>query len=337
MNKRNWKALVLGLLFVFTLAGCSNTNIKTKQNEETVNQSQSQTNTQETDSSQAAGNLPNQNTDFNFESKTVLLNSGYEMPIIGLGTWTQDDETVENSVYHALKDGYRLIDTANMYGNEEGVGKGVRRAIDEGIVKREEVFITTKLVPWGYDDYDAAIEKANETLGLGYIDLFLIHQQGVDEKELYQAIENAIDKGIVRSLGISNYYTPGDFERIVGDASIMPAVIQNENHIFHQNTELQSYVKQYGTIIESYYPFGGRGHTSDSMNHETIAAIAAAHGKTGAQIILRWHLQAGYITIPGSSNPDHIAENIDIFDFELTDEEMQKIAALNTGERYENW
>lgn len=275
--------------------------------------------------------------EFNFESKAVLLNSGYEMPIIGLGTWTQDNETVENSVYHALRDGYRLIDTANMYGNEEGVGKGVRRAIEEGIVTREEVFITTKLVPWGYDDYEAAIEKANETLGLDYIDLFLIHQQGDDEKKLYQAIENAIDKGIVRSLGISNYYTPEDFERVVGDASIMPAVIQNENHIFHQNTELQSYVKQYGTIIESYYPFGGRGHTSDSMNNETIAAIAAEHGKTGAQTILRWHLQAGYITIPGSSNPDHIAENIDIFDFELNDEEMQNIAALNTGERYENW
>ena len=199
----------------------------------------------------------------------------------------------------------------------------MRRAIDEGIVTREEVFITTKLVPWGYDDYDAAIEKANETLGLGYIDLFLIHQQGVDEKEL--------------SLGISNYYIQEDFERITENAKIMLAVIQNENHIFFQNTEFQSYVKQFGVIIESYYPFGGRGHTSDSMNNEVIAEIAEVHGKTGAQIILRWHLQAGYITIPGSSNPDHITENYDIFDFELTEEEMQKIADLDTGERYETW
>lgn len=213
----------------------------------------------------------------------------------------------------------------------------MRRAIDEGIVTCEEVFITTKLVPWGYDDYDAAIEKANETLGLGYIDLFLIHQQGVDEKELYRAIENAIDKGIVRSLGISNYYIQEDFERITENAKIMLAVIQNENHIFFQNTEFQSYVKQFGVIIESYYPFGGRGHTSDSMNNEVIAEIAEVHGKTGAQIILRWHLQAGYITIPGSSNPDHITENYDIFDFELTEEEMQKIADLDTGERYETW
>ena len=117
----------------------------------------------------------------------------------------------------------------------------------------------------------------------------------------------------------------------------MPAVIQNENHIFYQNTEFQNYVKQFGTIIESYYPFGGRGHTSDSMNNETIFEIAEAHGKTGAQVILRWQLQAGYIAIPGSSNPDHIAENYDIFDFELSSEEMQQIAALDTGERYETW
>lgn len=337
MNKRNWKALALGLLFVFALTGCGNTDTQTKQEEVSNDQSQSQADTQEADNTQTAGDLPNQNTDLNFESKTVLLNSGYEMPIIGLGTWTQDDETAENSVYHALKDGYRLIDTAKYYGNEEGVGSGVRKAIADGIVTREEVFITTKIVPYGFDDYSEAIDACNEKLGLDYIDLLLIHQRGSDEKELYHAIEDAVSRGVVRSLGISNYYTPEEFEEITKDASIMPAVIQNENHIFHQNTELQSYVKQYGTIIESYYPFGGRGHTSDSMNNETIAEIAAAHGKTGAQIILRWHLQAGYITIPGSSNPDHIAENIDIFDFELTDEEMQKIAALNTGERYENW
>lgn len=229
MNIKHWKVLVLGVLFTaFILTGCSNTDTSTKQEEASANQSQSQS----VDNNQAVDDFSNQGTDFNFESKTVLLNSGYEMPIIGLGTWTLDDETAENSVYHALKDGYRLIDTARYYGNAQGVGDGVRRAIDEGIVTREEVFITTKLVPWGYDDYDAAIEKANETLGLGYIDLFLIHQQGVDEKELYRAIENAIDKGIVRSLGISNYYIQEDFERITENAKIMPAVIQNENHIF---------------------------------------------------------------------------------------------------------
>lgn len=337
MNKKNWITLALGLVLIFIFAGCGNTDTMTSQNEDSSVLSQSQADMQETDGNQTTSDLPNLTTDFNFESKTVLLNSGYEMPIIGLGTWTLDDETAENSVYYALKDGYRLIDTARYYGNAQGVGDGVRRAIAEGIVKREDVFVTTKIVPYGFDDYDAVIDECIEALDLDYIDLLLIHQQGTDEKELYAAIERAVESGKVHSLGISNYYTQEDFERITENAKIMPAVIQNENHIFYQNTEFQDYVKQFGTIIESYYPFGGRGHTSDSMNHETILTIAEAHGKTGAQVILRWQLQAGYIAIPGSSNPDHIAENYDIFDFELTDEEMQQIAALDTGERYETW
>lgn len=251
MNIKHWKVLVLGVLFTaFILTGCSNTDTSTKQEEASANQSQSQS----VDNNQAVDDFSNQGTDFNFESKTVLLNSGYEMPIIGLGTWTLDDETAEN----------------------------------------EDVFITTKIVPYGFDDYDAAIDECIEALGLDYIDLLLIHQQGTDEKELYAAIERAVENGKVHSLGISNYYTQEDFERIIENAKIMPAVIQNENHIFFQNTEFQSYVKQFGVIIESYYPFGGRGHTSDSMNNEVITEIAEAHGKTGAQIILRWHLQAGY-------------------------------------------
>lgn len=120
-------------------------------------------------------------------------------------------------------------------------------------------------------------------------------------------------------------------------AQIPPAVIQNENHIYYQNTALQEYVRKYGVVVESWYPFGGRGHTSENFNNETVTAIAKSHGKTSAQIILRWHLQAGYIAIPGSSNPDHIAENYNIFDFELTGDEMQQMAAVNKNQRYENW
>ena len=274
---------------------------------------------------------------FDFHSKTVLLNSGYEMPILGLGTWTLENETTESCVYHALKDGYRLIDTAKFYGNEKGVGDGVRKAIDEGIVTREEVFVTTKIVPYGFGDYGAAIAECNEKLGLDYIDLILIHQQGSDEKELYRAIEDAVTAGIVRSLGISNYYTQAEFDAITEGVEIMPAVIQNENHPFHQNAVLQQYVSQYGTIIESYYPFGGRGHTQDLFTAETIMEIAKAHQVTSAQVLVRWHLQAGYIAIPGSSNPSHISENYDVFDFALSDEEMNKIANMNTGVRYESW
>lgn len=279
----------------------------------------------------------NMTTEFDFESKTVLLNSGYEMPIIGLGTWTQEDDTAENSVYEALKDGYRLIDTAQYYGNETGVGKGIQRAIDEGIVTREEVFVTTKVMPSNYDRAYSSINDSLERLGLDYIDLMLIHQSGANDTEVYKALCQGVKDGKLRSIGISNYYTLAEYERVTSGGEIKPAVVQNENHPFYQNTEFQKDIAKYGTVVESWYPFGGRGHTQDLFGNETISDIAKAHGKTSAQIILRWHLQAGYITIPGSQNPDHILENYSIFDFELTDAEMQRMTELHTGQRYENW
>ena len=139
-----------------------------------------------------------------------------------------------------------------------------------------------------------------------------------------------------KSIGISNYYTKEEIDEVLSYATITPAVIQNENHIYYQNTELQDYVSQYGIILESWYPFGGRGHTSENFNNETIKKIAEKYNKTSAQIILRWQLQAGYIVIPGSSNPDHIAENYDIFNFELSEEDMNNIADINISQRYEN-
>lgn len=279
----------------------------------------------------------NMTTEFDFENKTVLLNSGYEMPILGLGTWTQDDDTAENSVYEALKDGYRLIDTAQYYGNETGVGNGIQRAIDNGIVTREEVFVTTKVMPSNYDRAYSSIDDSLERLGLDYIDLMLIHQSGSNDTEVYKALCQGVKDGKLRSIGISNYYTLDEYERVTSGGEIKPAVVQNENHPFYQNTEFQKDIAKYGTVVESWYPFGGRGHTQDLFGNETITDIAKAHGKTSAQIILRWHLQAGYVTIPGSQNPDHILENYSIFDFELTDAEMQRMAELHTGQRYENW
>ncbi|MBQ8692133.1 MAG: aldo/keto reductase [Synergistaceae bacterium] len=267
----------------------------------------------------------------------ITLNSGYVMPVLGLGTWTLDDQAAESAVYIAIKTGYRLIDTARYYGNEIGVGKGVRRAIAEGIVKREEIFVTSKVMPGNFNRPDEAIDDSNNSLGLGYIDLMLIHQSGANDRAVYKALERAVKDGKVRSIGISNYYTQSEFERITAGAEIMPAVIQNENHIYYNNSELQSYVKQFGTVIESYYPFGGRGHTRDVLGNPVIKNIAQAHAKTPAQIILRWHVQSGYIAIPGSSNPEHIAENFNIFNFKLSASEMQQIAALNKNRRYESW
>ena len=274
---------------------------------------------------------------FDFEKRTVLLNSGYEMPIIGLGTWTLSNDEAENSVYYALKSGMRLIDTARYYGNEVGVGRGLQRAIDEGIVTREEVFITSKIYGGNYDRAGGIIDEALADLDCGYIDLLLIHQPGADDEGVYKAMEEAVAAGKLRSIGISNYYTKEQVDEVLSFAEIIPAVIQNENHLYYQNTELQEYVKQYGIVVESWYPFGGRGHTAESFENDLIVKLAEKYNKSSAQIILRWQLQAGFIAIPGSSNPDHIAENYDIFDFELTEEEMESIKGLDRQERYENW
>lgn len=277
------------------------------------------------------------NVVFNFETKTVKLNSGYEMPILGLGTWTQNDEQTANSVYCALKDGYRLIDTAQYYGNETGVGNGIKRAISEGFITREEIFITTKIMPSSYDNAYDSINESLKKLDTNYIDLLLIHQPGSNDKNVYQAMEQGVREGKVKSIGISNYYTTEAVDEVLSYATIMPSVIQNENHIYYQNVELQEYVKQYGIVLESWYPFGGRGHTAENFNNQVIKELANKYHKTSAQIILRWQLQAGYIVIPGSSNPEHIAENYDVFDFKLLDEEIKSITGINQNKRYENW
>jgi diketogulonate reductase-like aldo/keto reductase len=280
-------------------------------------------------------NIKNKDTSFDFDNRYVTLNNGIKMPIIGLGTWTFTNEEAEDAVYIAIKNGYRLIDTAQYYGDEVGVGKGVRKAIDEGIVKREDIFVTSKI--YASTDHNKAIEKSLNNLELDYIDLLLIHQPGFDDKGLYQTMEKYYKEGKLKTIGISNYYTKEAIDEVLSYAEIVPAVIQNENHIYYQNNELQEYVKQYGIIIESWYPFGGRGHTDENFNNETIVKIAKKYNKTSAQIILRWQLQAGYIAIPGSKNPDHIKENISIFDFELSDEDMKKIYNINENRRYENW
>ena len=260
---------------------------------------------------------------------SVKLNSGYEMPVIGLGTWTQNNVTAAESVYFSLKNGYRLIDTARYYGNEKGVGEGLKRAIAEKVVARKDVFITSKIMPGNYNNAASAIEASLRDLDIDYLDLMLIHQPGSNDKAVYQAMEQAVKNGKIRSIGISNYYTRKQVEEVLSYATIVPAVIQNENHIFYQNAELQDFVKPYGIVIEAWYPFGGRGNTKENFENKTIAAIVQAHGRTPAQVILRWQIQAGYVAVPGSANSNHIAENIAVFDFSLSAEEMKKIAGLN--------
>ncbi|MBR3746310.1 MAG: aldo/keto reductase [Selenomonadaceae bacterium] len=272
-----------------------------------------------------------------FFSDSVALNSGFNMPRIGLGTWTLTGVVAEECVYHALKVGYRLIDTARYYRNEVNVGNGIRRAIDEGIIKREEIFITTKILPDNYNSPDTAIDDSLRVLGFDYIDLILIHQPGRWDEEGYHALERGVKAGKVRSIGISNYYTPEEFDRIRDTAQIVPAVVQNENHPFYQNAELQAYVKKFGTVVESWDPFCGRGNTQRIFDNETIQQLAVKYLKTSAQIILRWHIQENYVVIPGSSNKAHIEENFNVFDFRLSAYDMNLIRALNKKKRFEHW
>ena len=270
-----------------------------------------------------------------FVADSVLLNSGYTMPKLGFGTWTLNDDAAEDCVYFALKVGYRLIDTARYYRNEVGVGKGIRRAIADGIATREEIFVTSKILP--SNSPDAAIDNSLKSLGLDYVDLMLIHQPGANDEEVYHALERGVRDGKIRSIGISNYYTPQDFDRIRRVAKIIPAVVQNENHPYYQNAELQTCLQKFGTVVESWYPLGGRGNTKKIFGNAAIQHLAEKYSKSPAQIVLRWQFQAGYVAIPGSANHAHIAENFNIFDFRLTAEEMELMRGLNTGRRFENW
>lgn len=318
-------------LMIMSLTGCG---IKeTKQPDSTSSQQVETTKA----STEAAKETAKETGVFDLVNKRVKLNSGYEMPIIGLGTWTLSNKEAEESVYQALKVGMRLIDTARYYGNEVGVGRGLKRAVDEGIVTRQEVFVTSKIYGGDYQRAKGIINDALRDLNVDYIDLLLIHQPGADDKGVYKAMEEAVKDGRLHSIGISNYYTKEQVDTVLSFADIIPAVIQNENHIYYQNKELQRYVQKYGIVMESWYPFGGRGHTAENFNNETITKIAGDHGVTSPQVILRWQIQDGYIAIPGSSNAKHIAENYDIFDFELSDEEMKAIRDIDKQKRYENW
>ena len=267
---------------------------------------------------------------FNFETKTVLLNSGYEMPIYGIGTYSLTGDTCVESVTAALNSGVRLIDTAYMYHNEESVGEAVRNSS----IPREEIFVITKLYPNQFSDAEAAIEEALVKLDIDYIDMMLLHHPGTDDVEAYMAMEKAVADGKIRSLGLSNWYVE-ELEEFIPQINIMPALVQNEIHPYYQENDVIPYIHGLGIVVQGWYPLGGRGYTTELLGNDVISEIAAAHGKSSAQVILRWNLQKGVVVIPGSSNPDHIQENTELFDFELTEEEMGRINALDRGEKHD--
>ena len=274
---------------------------------------------------------------FNLESgangraPAVTLNSGYEMPILGLGTYSLHGETCKNAVLSALSQGYRLIDTAYMYGNEREIGEAIR----ESGIPREDIFVITKIYPGAqFADPERAIRESLDKLNLGYIDMMLLHHPGVNDVQAYQAIEKFVEQGKVRSIGLSNWYVE-EIDGFISQVNIMPALVQNEIHPYYQEQTVVPYMHDLGIVMQAWYPLGGRGHTGTLLGDAAIMRIAEAHGKSSAQVILRWHLQRGVVAIPGSSDPNHILENISVFDFELSESEMNAIAALDRNEKHD--
>lgn len=267
----------------------------------------------------------------NGKAPTVLLNSGYEMPILGLGTYSLHGDTVRNSVTSALKCGVRLIDTSYMYGNEKEIGEAIR-ASD---VPREEIFVITKIYPGEqFQNPEKAIKDALDRLDIGYIDMMLLHHPGDNDIKAYLAMEKFVESGKIRSLGLSNWYIE-EIDDFIAQVNIKPALVQNEIHPYYQEQEVVPYMQDLGIVMQAWYPLGGRGHTGELLNDKIITDIAKTHGVSAAQVIIRWHLQRGVVAIPGSSNPEHILENISVFGFELSDQEMDKIAALDRNEKHD--
>lgn len=217
-----------------------------------------------------------------------------------------------------------------MYSNEEEIGRAIR---DSGI-PREEIFIITKIYPSQFDDPESAIEMALEKLDVDYIDMMLLHHPGNNDVEAYKAMEKYIESGKIHSIGLSNWYVE-ELEEFLPQITIMPALVQNEIHPYYQENDVIPYIQDLGIVMQGWYPFGGRGHTSELLNDETIVQIANNHNVSSAQVILRWNLQKGVVVIPGSSNPSHIKENTEIYHFELTSEEMEQINSLDRNEKHD--
>lgn len=267
---------------------------------------------------------------FDLQSKTVTLNSGYKMPLNGIGTYSLTGDVAYDSISSALESGVRLIDTAYMYHNEEEIG----RAIRDSNIPREEIFVITKIYPSQFDNPESAIELALEKLDIDYVDMMLLHHPGDNDVKAYQAMEKYVKEGKIHSIGLSNWYVE-ELEEFLPQISITPALVQNEIHPYYQENDVIPYIQNLGIVVQGWYPFGGRGHTGELLNNETIVEIAQTHDVSSAQVILRWNLQKGVVVIPGSSNPDHIKENTQIYHFELTEDQMNKINALDRNEKHD--
>lgn len=271
----------------------------------------------------------------------ITLNNGVKMPVLGLGTYLLEPREAENSVKWALTNGYELIDTANAYQNEIAVG----RAIKESSKNRENIFLETKLWPCFYED-DEAIDNTLKRLDTDYIDLMILHQPAGNYIAGYKQLEKAYKQGKLKAIGISNF-NEDEIQEVLDKCEIKPTLIQVEAHPYYAQKDLRKILVKNNIVLQSWYPLGGRGNHS-ILEEPNIVELSKKYHKSSAQIILRWHIQMGFIVIPGSKSEGHIQDNINVFDFVLTDEEMNKINQLEKGtpfygrkqeniDRYASW
>ena len=258
--------------------------------------------------------------------QTFELNNGINIPALGLGTFQMSPDQAQKAVVAALESGYRLLDTANAYLNEKAVGRGIK----ESSVARQDIFLSSKLWPTVYQD-KTAVDKTLQRLGTDYLDLLFLHQPAGDFMAGYRQLEQAYRDGKIKAIGISNFHGE-KLTQLLKQAEIKPQVIQVEAHPYYPQKDVRETLIPYGTRVMAWYPLG---HGDKSLLNEPIfTKLAQKYGKSNAQIILRWHVQMGFIVIPGSTNPAHIKDNADIFDFELTADEMAEIAKIDQNKRY---
>lgn len=267
-------------------------------------------------------------------NEIVQLNNGVQIPAVGYGTFrVKDSDELAEKVTLAIKEGYRHIDTAHIYGNEKSVGRGIKKAIDEGIVTRDELFVTSKVWNNGltYDETLAAYEESLQKLALDYLDLYIIHWPGQDDRyiEVYKALEELYNNKRVRTIGVSNFHVH-HLEKLLEQATIVPAINQIEFQPRLTQVEVREFCKKHGIQVEAWSPL----MNGEILNDPILIEIANQYNKSTAQIILKWDLQNDVITIPKSITPSRIRENIDIFDFTLSREDLEKISSLNENFHY---
>ena len=277
-----------------------------------------------------ASDVPSVPASFSLASRQVALNDGTVMPTNGLGTYSLQGQVCLDSVAAALKAGVRLIDTAYIYGNEAEVGCAIR----ESGVPREDIFLITKLYPSQFASAADAIDEALAKLDVGYVDMMLLHHPGTDQVEAYKAMEAARAAGRIRSLGLSCFYVD-ELQDFLPRVPVKPALVQNEMHPYYQDSRVVDFIHGQNIALQAWYPLGGRGHNTELLADPALEEIAAVHDVSIPQVILRWNLQRGVVVIPGSGNPSHIHEDADIYDFELSEAEMARIAAIDRNKKHD--